>query len=90
MWHGTGSQEEEEKAAALRVCSRCRAVLCRRRKGWLTPVSVAFDDPAAWRYCQYCAFNVALDLDTGQMLAHQRMDLGFIRPGPAGRRGRWR
>ncbi|MFE6222947.1 hypothetical protein [Streptomyces sp. NPDC057854] len=41
-------------------------------------MTVAFDDPAAWGYCQYCAFNVALDLDTGRMLAHERMDLGFI------------
>ncbi|GGR51452.1 hypothetical protein [Streptomyces roseolus] len=36
MWHGTGSQEEEEKAADLRHCSQCRAVLGHRRNGWLT------------------------------------------------------
>ncbi|GGR51461.1 hypothetical protein [Streptomyces roseolus] len=42
-------------------------------------MSVAFDDPAAWGYCPYCAFEVALDPDAGQMLAHERMDMGFIK-----------
>lgn len=33
-------------------------------------MSVDFDDPLAWGFCKYCAFQVAVDLDTGQMLAH--------------------
>jgi hypothetical protein len=36
MWHGTGSQDEEEKASDLRACSRCQAILDHRRNGFLT------------------------------------------------------
>lgn len=37
MWHGTGSQEEEERAADMVVCSRCQAVVTHRRNGYVTP-----------------------------------------------------
>lgn len=36
MWHGTGTQDEEEKANDLRVCSNCQAVFDHRRNGYLT------------------------------------------------------
>lgn len=35
LWHGTGTQEEEERAADLRVCSPCQAVLIHRRNGFV-------------------------------------------------------
>lgn len=35
LWHGTGTQEELERAADLRVCSPCLAVLNHRRNGYL-------------------------------------------------------
>ncbi|GHF94584.1 hypothetical protein [Streptomyces hydrogenans] len=35
LWHGTGSQEEEERAADLRICTPCRAVLIHRRNGYV-------------------------------------------------------
>jgi hypothetical protein len=27
-----------------------------------------------WGYCKYCAFEVAVDPETGNMLAHERRD----------------
>lgn len=35
LWHGTGSQEEEERAADLEICSQCQAVLIHRRNGYV-------------------------------------------------------
>jgi hypothetical protein len=35
LWHGTGSQREEERAADLRICSSCQAVLNHRTGGEL-------------------------------------------------------
>jgi hypothetical protein len=35
-------------------------------------VSVEFNDPEAWGYCKYCAFQVARDLETGNLLVHTR------------------
>lgn len=32
-WWGTGSQEEHERAADLRLCTRCQSVLSHRRGG---------------------------------------------------------
>ncbi|GHF94591.1 hypothetical protein [Streptomyces hydrogenans] len=40
-------------------------------------MTVAFNDPSAWGYCQFCAFIVGVDLETRQMLAHERMISGF-------------
>lgn len=37
LWHGTGSQDEEERAADLTVCSRCQAVVTHRNNGYVTP-----------------------------------------------------
>lgn len=34
-WHGTGSQDEIERAEILVVCSRCEAVLSHRRNGYV-------------------------------------------------------
>lgn len=36
LWHGTGSQEEIERALDLRVCSQCQAVLNHRQNGFVT------------------------------------------------------
>jgi hypothetical protein len=36
LWHGTGSQDEEERAQTLRLCSQCRAVQDHRRNGYVT------------------------------------------------------
>lgn len=33
----------------------------------------AFDDPGAWAYCEYCAFQVAYDNELGILLGHERM-----------------
>lgn len=33
---------------------------------------VHFNDPLAWVYCQYCAFQVAADVATGVILRHDR------------------
>lgn len=34
-WHGTGSQEEEERATDMRLCVACRAVISHRAGGVL-------------------------------------------------------
>jgi hypothetical protein len=31
---------------------------------------VGFNDPRAWGYCCFCAFDVATDVETGDMLPH--------------------
>jgi len=36
LWHGTGSQEEEERAMDLRICSQCQAILDHRQNGHLS------------------------------------------------------
>ena len=36
LWHGTGTQEEEERALDLRVCTPCQAILAHRRGGFVT------------------------------------------------------
>lgn len=36
LWFGTGNQEEEERAADLRMCPRCESVLTHRRNGYIT------------------------------------------------------
>lgn len=36
-------------------------------------MSVAFNDPLGWGYCKYCAFEVAVNPETGRMLIHERM-----------------
>lgn len=36
-------------------------------------MSVGFNEPGAWGYCMYCAFQVATDQDTGQMFVHARL-----------------
>lgn len=33
---------------------------------------VDFNDPGAWSFCQFCAFLVASDTETGDMLPHLR------------------
>lgn len=33
-------------------------------------MSVAFDDPLGWGFCKYCAYEVAVDIETGQLLVH--------------------
>jgi hypothetical protein len=33
---------------------------------------VGFNDPEAWGYCKFCAFQVARDMDTGNLLPHMR------------------
>ena len=35
LWHGTGTQDEEERALDLRMCSRCEAILKFRSGGVL-------------------------------------------------------
>jgi hypothetical protein len=40
-------------------------------------MSVDFDDPLGWGYCEYCAFEVAVDPETGRMLAHERRNGGW-------------
>lgn len=44
-------------------------------------MSVAFDDPLGWGFCEFCAFEVAADIETGQLLVHSRRAGGweFIR-----------
>lgn len=42
-------------------------------------MTVAFSDPNAWGYCRYCAFEVAVDLETRQMLVHERMGRGYLK-----------
>ncbi|WP_432112778.1 hypothetical protein [Streptomyces sp. S1] len=41
-------------------------------------MDVLFSDPDAWGYCPYCAFVVAVDLESRQMLGHDRMGDCFI------------
>jgi len=36
LWHGTGTQDEEERALDMRVCSQCQAVLNHRRNGFVS------------------------------------------------------
>ena len=33
LWHGTGTQDEEERAADMRLCVGCAGVLAERRSG---------------------------------------------------------
>lgn len=40
-------------------------------------MSIGFDQPGAWGFCKYCAFQVAVDLETGKMLAHERRNGGW-------------
>lgn len=42
-------------------------------------MTVAYNDPDAWGYCRYCAFEVAVDLETRQMLVHERMGRGYLK-----------
>lgn len=32
----------------------------------------AFDDPDAWGFCKYCAFEVAVDIEAGRIYPHDR------------------
>lgn len=34
-------------------------------------MSVGFNDPAGWGYCECCAFLVAADPETGKLLFHE-------------------
>lgn len=41
---------------------------------------VDFDDPDAWGFCRYCAFDVAVTLNSPRlMLPHGRTDYGWIK-----------
>jgi hypothetical protein len=33
LWHGTGTQDEEERALELRLCSQCESILKHRTGG---------------------------------------------------------
>lgn len=35
LWHGTGTQDEEERAADLRLCSQCNSIAEHRAGGGL-------------------------------------------------------
>lgn len=36
LWHGTGNQEEIERALTLRVCSQCATVKSHRQNGYVS------------------------------------------------------
>lgn len=36
-------------------------------------------DPAAWGYCRYCAFEVAVDIDTGLIAFHEPLYTNSVR-----------
>lgn len=36
MWHGTGTQDEEERVLDLLLCARCESVVAFRRNGHVT------------------------------------------------------
>jgi hypothetical protein len=36
LWHGTGTQDEEERALSLTLCASCRAVQVHRQNGYMT------------------------------------------------------
>lgn len=33
---------------------------------------VEFNDPKAWGFCQFCAYDVPLSMETGDMLPHMK------------------